>query len=520
VGKTIVVRGNWEGVEGITFSDSDFPAVGPPTTAEVVAALNAGLARVNAFAVGGVVELRTTRVGAREQLELDLALSSAASELGFDQTSSSAAGSWGDEVPWAPPQEVVPGVSGSHADLTGVVDPATGDVWLFWARHDGLTWQLVVASWDGVTWTPPTALTADATAHREPFVVLDGGTPWVIWAGRPTGDVESWTIRVRRFDFTTTGWAAAEAAVTTAAPGTTRVDREPAAVRRGAGALHVFFRSDRAGGTDLWRVAVTTDTPPTSGAPVQITSGPFLDHWPAPVLLSPGGPLWLLYRSDRSVPLSRVATRTLPMFDNRVTSRSSLPRIPVGPTFSVRGPDTGTVRRFVGSTTVPLDDLPRIRRLRRYDDPLAYTPLGVQAGAKLNDDDLYTRGTVGLYLSRVVPKTPLSDQQVQRLKTVLRSLLPINVRPVVVLAPRVDIEFVYGGDSGHQPDDLVWDKHPDIDYYSGLVEVPRLPALPDWALFLTVDLPAMPTPVPSPHRSGDPATLITLRSRTHHDPYE
>jgi hypothetical protein len=169
---------------------------------------------------------------------------------------------------------------------------------------------------------------------------------------------------------------------------------------------------------------------------------------------------------------------------------------------------------------VPLDDLPRIRRLRRYDDPLAYTPLGVQAGAKLNDDDLYTRGTVGLYLSRVVPKTPLSDQQVQRLKTVLRSLLPINVRPVVVLAPRVDIEFVYGGDSGHQPDDLVWDKHPDIDYYSGLVEVPRLPALPDWALFLTVDLSAMPTPVPSPHRSGDPATLITLRSRTHHDPYE
>ena len=520
VGRTIAVRGNWEGAEGITFSTSDFPAAGPPTTAEVVTALSAGLARLNAFDVGGAVELRTTGVGGREQLELDLVHSSAAAELGFDATNASAVGSWGDEVLWTPAADVTTVASGRQLDLSGVVNPATGHVWLFWARHDGVTWQLAAASWDGTTWTAPTALTTGSDAHREPFALLDGATPWVTWALRRTGEIEAWTIQIRRFDFATGSLAAAAAAVTTAPAGTARLDREPAAVRRAASSLEVFFRSDRAGGTDLWRVTVTTGAMPTSGAPTQITSGPFLDGWPAPVLLSISGPLWLLYRSDRSVPLSRVASRTLPQSDNRVTSPRATPRFPVGPTFSVRAPDTGAVRRFVGSTTVPLDDLPRIRRLRLFDDPLAYTPMGVEAGAVLDDGDLYTRGTVALYLSRLVAKTPLSDLQVQRLKTVLRSLLPINVRPVVILAPRVDIEFVYGGDSGHDLQDLVFETHPDIDYYTGLLDFVPPPGLPNWLQFLTVDLSATPTPVPSPHRSGDPANLNTLSSRTHHDPYQ
>jgi hypothetical protein len=109
---------------------------------------------------------------------------------------------------------------------------------------------------------------------------------------------------------------------------------------------------------------------------------------------------------------------------------------------------------------------------------------------------------------------------VQRLKTVLHTLLPINLRPVVILAPRVDIEFVYRGDSGHDLEDDHSDAHPDIDYYTGLDEIPRAPAVPLWTLFLTVDLSATPIPVPSPHRSGNPANLNTLRSRTHHDPFE
>jgi hypothetical protein len=279
----------------------------------------------------------------------------------------------------------------------------------------------------------------------------------------------------------------------------------------------VYFRSDRGGGSDIWRVVATSGAP--AAIPVQLTSGPFADGWPAPVRPTAGGPLLLLYRSDRSVSLSRVGTRILPAVDNRVTSTAATPRFPTGPTFSIRAPDAGTVRRFVGSTTVPLADLARTRRRRQFDDPLAYTPMAVEAGSVPGDNDLYTRGTVGLYLSRLVAKSALSDQQVNRLQAVLRQLLPINVRAVVILAPRLDIEFVYGPEIGRDIEESYFDKHPDIEYYSGLADSAAV-AVPNFTVFYTVDLLVTPPPVPAPHRSGDPANLNTLRSRTFQDTFE
>ena len=134
--------------------------------------------------------------------------------------------------------------------------------------------------------------------------------------------------------------------------------------------------------------------------------------------------------------------------ENRITSQEPTARsLTAVPLRSMRMVDTGTLRRFAGSTSVVLGDAARLGRHRLWDDLLAYTPqkpLGPAGGEVLRDDDLYTRGTVGLYLSQVLPDTPFTRQMVERLRPVLARFLPINVRAVVILAPRLDIEYVYG----------------------------------------------------------------------------
>ena len=145
---------------------------------------------------------------------------------------------------------------------------------------------------------------------------------WVFWARRQgVGTMDdTWTLRRRVFNPVTGTWDAEEVAVTTPPPDGRAADREPSVVRLSNGDLRVFFRSDRAGGADLWSITVRPATGEAVGPPSAITADAAADHAPAPLLL-PDDTLWLLYRSDRSVPLSRVATSPLPEVENRVTSQ-------------------------------------------------------------------------------------------------------------------------------------------------------------------------------------------------------
>src|SRR5207245_1950242 len=102
------------------------------------------------------------------------------------------------------------------------------------------------------------------------------------------------------------------------------------------------------------------------------------DQWPAPVLWPAVPPattpqLRLLFRSDRSVLLSRVSTRVPPKVENRVTV-SPRPRTLPAPLVSIAMPDTGTARRFCGTTSVELGDTARLSRRQEWDDLLTYTP--------------------------------------------------------------------------------------------------------------------------------------------------
>lgn len=523
-GLRLVLRGNWEQPEGIEFVATDFPNFNAITATQLVTVLNARLqhvvAAVNAVNPS-VIALRTAIAGGEEYLELDLGLSTAATALGFDERNALAQGDWGDRVDWSPPEDVTGIAPGRHAGLQAIAD-STGTIWLFWSMFVGSPgsalagWQIVSARWNGTAWSALETLTNSLGGNQQPIAVLDASDRlWLFWSQRQGSGTltDIWTLRQRVFA-SGSGWSA-ETAVTTP-PGAGRfADREPTAIRLPDNSLQIFFQSDRSGGSDLWSLILTPAPNPTTSpisAATAVTTGAAADRAPAPIRLA-DGTLWLLYRSDRSIPLSRVATRPIPAVDNRITSPklalTTVEQLRLGRANSVRSPDTGTLQHFSGSTSLVLADLSRWERRRQWDDLLSYTPqkpIGFPQEANLRDDEYYTRGTIGLYLSPIITDNPLTQQTVQRLRPLLRRFLPVNTRAVVILVPRADIEFVYR--PGKDIQDAYADRFPFIEYYSGLADSTTV-ALPDWVLFRSN--------TPS-NLTANPANLTTLRNRTYFPP--
>ena len=512
VGARLLLRGAWPAVEGFEFRASDFADPARATPAEVQAALDARLVRFRAVVTpSGAIALQTVEVGGEARVEVDRRHSTAAEALGFDAGAAVASGSWGDRVEWSAPADV-PGVSGRVADLHAVA-ATDGSVWLFWAAHGGMRWRIDAARFDGTAWSAVSTISSpEATGDgREPFAVGVGSDLWLFWSqreavARPASE-DNWTLRRRVLGGA--GWGP-ESAVTSLPPSDQRAaDREPAATRLPTGELRVFFRSDRSGGPDIWSVRVAPATGAVT-APAIVIAGTTADHWPAPVGMS-GNALWLLFRSDRSVPLSRVATRALPPVDDRVVPRGPGPDRAGAAAVrqSVRMPDTGTLRRYAGSSSVVLSDAARNSRRRQWDDLLVYTPerpeLG-RPGETLPDDVYYTRGTVGLFLSGPVPASPAALDKSERLRQVLGRFLPINVRAVVVLAPRLDVEFVYP--PGTEIGERYRDEYPFVELVPRAADVTAA-ALP-FAMIRSADL-TEPLPIDV---SADPGQATTLLRRT------
>jgi phage tail-like protein len=353
-----------------------------------------------------------------------------------------------DIIDWSQrPQDVPAAVKGRYADLHAVSDKAGTGVHLFWAEHDDLHWFIRTTHWDGTNWQPASSV-ADGLnndgvgANREPYAVQDSaGRIWLFWSHRQGDDAtnDNWTLHRRVFDGTAWG---SEAALTAPPDKARAADREPCAILLPNTdpqqvTLRVFFRSDRAGGPALWFVTITPADPTTGtvSAPAPLITDPAIgqapaDYTPAPVRM-PGDALWLFYRSDRSIALSRLATRALPQLENRVTLPSTLVRtFSPDPSRSFRIQDSGTTRRFSGSTSVMATNAARIRQIGQVDDLLAYTPVGLD-GRKLSNDDLYTPGSIGLYASQLLSENPFSQNLLELLGPLLQSFLPINVRAIV-----------------------------------------------------------------------------------------
>ncbi|HEX8073044.1 MAG TPA: phage tail protein [Pyrinomonadaceae bacterium] len=507
-GTRLVLRGNWVDADGVEFALTDFATPQNVTAAQLASLLNARLTHVAATPLpDNTILLETLGASGDELLELDLAASDAAHGLGFGAANARAAGGWGDAVVWAKSQPVETALMGRNADLAAVVD-AAGVVWLFWAQHWDGHWRIVSSRWNGASWTPVTVISEPPGGAREPCAVRDATNRIWLFFSRletPGTGTDTWTLCRRVFDPATNSWDA-EVAITAPPVGGRAADREPAAVRLASNDLRVFFCSDRNGGRDLWALNVTPAAN-TVSAPAVVTAGAQADQAPAPVLM-PDGSLLLLYRSDRSVPLSRAGVHPLPKVNNRVTVPRAVPALPAV-LRSTRLNEAGTLRRYAGTTTAVLADIDRNKRRALWGDLLNYTPQRPAGGTPL-DNEFYTRGTVGLYLSQTIPDSALSQQMIKRLLPVLERFLPINVRVVVILAPRVDIEFVYG--KGVEIGESYEDKYPFIEFYTGMGEDAAAPA-PQMNVIMILSNTLG-------HVSADPANPPSLRRRTFFPPFE
>jgi hypothetical protein len=494
-GASLMFYGRWSPPEGFLFSDLDFADPRQATQAEVLAALNSRLWHVRARAgANNSIELYTVSAGGDERLVVDLSASTAADALGIDRSNATGLGDWGDALRWTPAADVTG--PGRHADLSAVLD-RDGAVWLFWASHDGVRWKVMSSHGDGVNWSAPTVLGNQTGGNREPAAALDPfGNLYLFWAAlaSPGAADDGWMLWYQFYNPTTAAWSG-ETPLMTTVPGVQLSGREPSPILYPFD-LRLYFSSNRSGSRSIWSVS------PIGANPIAVTSGPQADRWPAPVSTADGR-LWLLLRSDRSVSASRLGTKDIRTPDTRVTFAIGMPSSsPSSPTTSgsFRMVDGGTVQRFAGSTTVSLGDAARLGRRRLWDDLVVYTPQQ-PSGGRLQDDDLYTRGTIGLYISQLIPKSQFSDVVVHRLRPVLERFLPINVRSVIILAPRLDIEYVYqpGADIGES----YRDHYPFVEYFAPADSYAV--ALPDWSWLLSNTLG---------HVSADPTHLITLRHRT------
>jgi phage tail-like protein len=486
-GTTLFLRGNWPVAETFRFAEADFADPRNVTAEQLVAVLRA---RLNASRVvvsvqsNGAVAFSSAASGGEERLELDLSLSSAAAALGFDERNASAVGDWGDEIDWGDTRYLTSVPAGRYADLHAVVG-WDGNVWLFWASHAGGLWRIMHSRWDGANWSTPQTLADGPGNSREPYAVVDiTNRVLLYWSRRDEADASKdiWTLRSKFC--TGYSWSGETAFTSPAAgPGARSADREASAVRMSDNSIRVFFRSDRAGGPDLWYATggVGVINPPLT----PLLPGATADHVPSPIYF-PDNTLWLFFRSDRSFSPSRLLSRPLPPQLKRVTSRVESGAPPPPPSArSVLVGDAGTLRRHAGTTAVVLKDIARSRRRRLWDDLLSYTPQSAR-GEPLGKDDLYTRGAVGLYLSEAVEDSPLSRQTIERLRTLLDEFLPISTRAVVVLSPRIDREFVYD-DLNVLTEVLLPDKYPAAEFYDGPSEGAGAPppSLPGWQVIHT-----------------------------------
>jgi len=508
-GLRLVFAGRWPALEGVEVAAGELVPPLDPTqlsATDVVGLVGPHLVHVS-VGVGprNTLVFSTIGAGGDERLELDLDTSTAAGALGFGADNAAAVGDWGDELDWTPAADV-PGVgAGRLADTFAAADAAAGHVHLFWAAHADGRWRIRTAVWDGAVWTAPAEIGAGAAGNREPCALFaPPAAPQLVWS--QLGSDGRWTLR--RAVLAGGVWGPDGPLLQPADEPVagTDGDREPALLETGAATARVFFRSDRSGAPQIWSSDVDLTTG-VAAPPVRVTSGAAHHTSPAP-LRGPDKRTWLVHRSDENVELSRAGVGVVPRPLNRVTTPEPKPALAVGDRRSTGVEDLGARRRYAGSATPYLGDVARFARRREWDDLLAFTPQRtVLDPALLSDDDLYTRGTVGLYLSPTIEDDPLTERTIQRLQGALQRFLPAPVRTVVVLTPHVDQEFVYG--LGRDIEERFADDYPFADGYAGATDAGGTVALPDWSLFTTAAPPA-----PVAHRTASLADLTTLRSRT------
>jgi hypothetical protein len=368
--------------------DGDVPrtitfAAAQTSAAQVAAAINQVLPGV-AAATAGKVQLQSPRPGASSLVSVDVNLSSAASKLGFG-------------VPLPAPAQAADDTEPS------AFQDGSGNVWLFWSSLRSGVWKIWYSRFDGSTWGPPKALTTGSQPDREPFALFDpanAGRIWVFWSRKKANGL--WNIFFRtttKLDFNTLAdadWTEFEMS-----PVPTSYDnREAAAALSGPGSIDLYFASNRSDGWKIWNKPIT---PTTQGTDAAITTGQFTHRAPVP-LAAGNGVLRLFVRGNDSVAYTSGVYAGLTTVDTR----------------------------YAGSTTADTRNPARLSKRGSFDNIGQYTYDTPKTSDALEAKRLYSRDTVGIFLTPDTSDQRLIDLDRELIAGALPSLLPIQVRAVLL----------------------------------------------------------------------------------------
>ena len=380
----------------VTFASSAFLNIAAATADEVVAAINAVIPGA-ASNQAGKIEIDSAISGADSMVSIDLGLSTAAPKLGLGQ---------------APP---VPPAGADETEPTAFEDPA-GNLWLFWSSRRGGTWAIWYSALSAAGWGNPKQLTSGPLPDREPAAVIDSGSGriWVFWSRKKANglwNIFSRTTTVLDFNAQTgASWAEAEF---TPAPADFD-NREAAAVVTSAGNLEVYFTSDRTDGWNIWSRPIAGTV---QGADSAVTSGQFTRRAPVPLLVAPGS-VHLWFRNNETIEYE-----------------SSL------------YPSARTVDgRYAGSTTADTRNPTRLSFRGNIQDIQHYTYEAPLADPQLESARLYSRDTIGVFLTPDTQDEQLIIRSRTLIGNVLKNFLPIQTRVVFVI-DQAYTEYVYSYDA-------------------------------------------------------------------------
>jgi hypothetical protein len=398
---TLLINVDGAPAKAVTFTSARFADITKATAQEVADEINRSLPGV-ADVTGNLIRLTSATAGARSFISVDINASTAAAKLGFGA---------------APPG------AGPVADDTepAVFEDNANNLWLFWSsRRDG-RWRIWYNRLTANGWGTAKPLTSGVEADHEPSVAFDrgGGGPgqgkiWVFWSRQKGDGVRNIIYRTTtEMDFAVIDDGDWNELELTPVPAD-HDRREPAPLLLGADNIELYFSANQVEGWQIWS---TTLTPAPAAAPVQITKGQFT-HRAAAVI----GPLpnstRLLFRSNES-------------------------QIYVSPLY----PASQTIdARYAGSTTADTRNPTKIGLHGHPFDVMRYThDNGKRPPGQELKDHLYARDTVGIYLTPDTDDEQLILRKRTALASIVRSFLPIQVRPVFLIQ-QAHLEAVYNYD--------------------------------------------------------------------------
>ena len=349
-----------------------------------------------------------------------------------------------------------------------VIIDHTNHLWLFWLEKTAGQWELKFLREENGAWNIPSAHTFPLDGSQDPVVQTDlfvffqpgtaaaNGVPkiWVFWSRKvPMGVpgqsrweiayrfaenidpdafvwIHSWSLATPdhlsvdttvvpvNLDFLTwyinrpPDWSPV---FTMAKSSPDDQDKEPALFLNPAGALELYWSSNRNQSWSIWRAVLTDTTIPTLSGVTQITDNPYSQRDPLPFVID--GVTRVSYHSNEPIYYSS----------------------------EVYGATETVDLRYSGTTSVDTKNIAKIALRGTYDDFQTYSyDTGVRG--KPTPLTWYARNTIGLYLTPDTEDNFLIEQNRTMVERILREFLPIQIRAVFILDPAIYKELIYTTD--------------------------------------------------------------------------